>query len=561
MSPQQSIGSGSEPDPIADPASSARTNTSISALVASARSAHPQRTHVPVHASAPETQLSAGNDGGVNAPVASAHGPSAPKPKPRRSASGAGAGQGNKAKFSSSGKVNTSARKPTDAAPAKAASKGSSVRNKKNSSSNGPAATKGTASGVEESAAEAGQPEAPTSSGRVAWDSDAGGPGQQTSLDVLLEWLSDPDNYARLKGKDGCTRVSCCAEISGLIAQAGTKASRSVACISDKITRVVTQFNELELWLSETGQGLLDTAQAEPESKRPEAVAAAETSIKRWIEKTCPFYETLLPVLKDRASVRPGISFGTGDTDDVAVDLLRARKELQYDAFEPGEMPLSGWDQTQSDQSQRDAASASTAAPTTAAASSTSSASGQPDQTKSTDPSPSASGTALEATKTPQTKEMPLAGATSGSGRVIGGGTKPTKTKRMSAFESNFDARGDKRLRVDAKAKDFEMKTLAFEKVTNRASNLASVGGMSRKEAFATASQEFQTFMSSTGFSLLDDGEEEATGDARRAGSREKKPRKSKGKARAIDSDESEGGISAQLLGDDDDDYEDLELD
>ncbi|KAL9939200.1 hypothetical protein V8E36_002013 [Tilletia maclaganii] len=516
MSPQQYIGGGSEPAPA-----SSTTSQRISALVSAARGAS---------TTSPASQhrnAAIVNDSAAASESASVPGPSAVKPARVQ----APPGSANSTRRASSGQSRGRGKGKSAASPRAKATSATSSPAKKGKKKSGPKVN--TESAPESTPSESPQA-APASSGsaRVPWDGDAGGPGQQTSLDVLLEWLSEPDNFARLKGKDGSTRASCCSEISRLISSAGTKCARTADSVSDKITRVIAQFNELDRWLGETGQGLLDAAAAEEDPVS--ATAKAEANIQSWMNKTCPFYETLLPVLVDRASVRPRISFGTGDEHDPAVELLsqpRPPREVQYDDFEPDEQPLCGWQESDSEQRDTDANLSGTATTETALFTPAPKAAKEPAAKE-----PEALRAAKAVNKT-EIKKKPGTASGSDSGHALGSAKSTSSSKRMSSFEANFDARGDKRLRMDTKAKDFEMRTLAFKEVAQRASSLTGEG-LTRGEAFAAATQEFQTFMNTMSSGLLDADADEQNG-SHSKGSKASKSApdasKKKQKQRAID--------------------------
>ncbi|KAL9935722.1 hypothetical protein V8E36_005299 [Tilletia maclaganii] len=127
----------------------------------------------------------------------------------------------------------------------------------------------------------------------------------------------------------------------------------------------------------------------------------------------------------------------------------------------------------------------------------------------------------------------------------------------MSSFEANFDARGDKRLRMDTKAKDFEMRTLAFKEVAQRASSLTGEG-LTRGEAFAAATQEFQKFMNTMSSGLLDADADEQSG-SHSKGSKASKlapdASKKKQKQRAIDLSDDDDLIALES-GDFSDDFD-----
>ncbi|KAK0519240.1 hypothetical protein OC835_007591 [Tilletia horrida] len=104
-------------------------------------------------------------------------------------------------------------------------------------------------------------------------------------------------------------------------AGSSTAEQKSSSPNKTKVRKLIDQVTEVERFLNETGQGLM----ADAREKGEEAEKLQETSLMAAVRKICPYYDVLLPVLKDRASVNPAFSHSTGDQDDPALAFLRMR--------------------------------------------------------------------------------------------------------------------------------------------------------------------------------------------------------------------------------------------
>ncbi|KAE8226420.1 hypothetical protein CF326_g7705 [Tilletia indica] len=364
---------------------------------------------------------------------------------------------------------------------------------------------------------------------RIPWNDDAEGPGQPTSLDILITWLSDANNYARLKGANGSKRVDCTKEISELIKAAKTKAERSPDSVSDKIRQVVKQFAAAEEFLNATGQGILDAA---ADKDDPAHYEREEKYVMEKAYKICPFYEALSPVLKDRAGTRSKFSHGTGDGADRAAEMLQSRAEASlgnkddqaeefYDGWvnsdeERGRARTGGSAQSQVNppasapsQEQGSQAAAGASGNTTgtpAPAASAAGAAPQPAAATTSGGKPANNANKMSGTSTGGEGKTIIGGRSSmGSAPVSGNSSKgKNKKKRMSAVEEGINVRGEKRLKVDIKAKEMEMKRTAFKDVNDHAMELMrSTPGLSRREALQKARKEYQEFFTSWDVDLL----------------------------------------------------------
>ncbi|KAK0559793.1 hypothetical protein OC844_004168 [Tilletia horrida] len=256
------------------------------------------------------------------------------------------------------------------------------------------------------------------------------------------------------------------------------------------IRDVVKGFTEAEDWLAQTGQGRLDDA----ERLGVDQVQAEEKSIMDYVRKRWPYYDDLLPVLKDRAAVKPAYSHSTGDARDPAKELLLERAaagghalvEANHTQNDSPEVFYEGWSGSEDERNDKNQSSApmggDTSSPTAAI-------------TSSGGPS-AASSVAKPAT------------SAGNHGRTIGKGKQAAlqkqSKKRMSAVEKGIDKRGNKRLKMEKKRQEFEMKNIAFERISARASQLEN-SGLAGASAFATATAQYKAHMKS--FKIKSDDE------------------------------------------------------
>jgi hypothetical protein len=127
------------------------------------------------------------------------------------------------------------------------------------------------------------------------WDSD-GVNGGKTSMDVLLTWLMEEGNYSRYKGGDGQKGEKKDTILSQIVAllHAEGLTHRDKGTVGAKITAIEGQFRKAMEWLANTGQGLQDDGD--------------EASIKKYLNKICPYYEDLGEIMMDKPSIYANIT-------------------------------------------------------------------------------------------------------------------------------------------------------------------------------------------------------------------------------------------------------------
>ncbi|KAE8211038.1 hypothetical protein CF327_g5182 [Tilletia walkeri] len=170
------------------------------------------------------------------------------------------------------------------------------------------------------------------------WKNDAFALGHPSSMTVLLNWLRDGDNYDKWKGGEGDTQNALAADISQLISEAKCKAERSPSSIIERIRVLEKTFRAANDFRLQTGQGLLDKAEATGDD---EAVALQARSVENTIVAICQYYYDLAEVMDDRIASNPTLSFSTSSSKDVAGQALRSG--LLYDDYDDDEEELGGW--------------------------------------------------------------------------------------------------------------------------------------------------------------------------------------------------------------------------
>ncbi|KAL7747508.1 hypothetical protein RI367_007100 [Sorochytrium milnesiophthora] len=151
---------------------------------------------------------------------------------------------------------------------------------------------------------------APSPAKRVVrhWTKDAVTPGN-SSMDVLLEWMTSADNYSRWRGgaaQKGVRKEQICSEIVALMREKG----RDNDDVRHKIGDLERAYRKAADWLRQTGQGILEQ---DPD---------AEATIEQAMRKRCTYYYQLDPLMRDLPSTQPLL------TSD---DLLLGRQVLAAD--------------------------------------------------------------------------------------------------------------------------------------------------------------------------------------------------------------------------------------
>ncbi|KAI8834479.1 hypothetical protein BJ741DRAFT_534702, partial [Chytriomyces cf. hyalinus JEL632] len=119
------------------------------------------------------------------------------------------------------------------------------------------------------------------------------------SLDMLIDWMSDIENYNRWRGgfsQTGQTKEVIADEIAGFIAGQGIR-GRSGAAVKAKIMQLEGEYRYACDWRAGTGNGIMQDITL--------SLEARESKVEAYIRSACPHYDLLHPVLMDRPSSRP----------------------------------------------------------------------------------------------------------------------------------------------------------------------------------------------------------------------------------------------------------------
>ncbi|OAV86381.1 hypothetical protein PTTG_29940 [Puccinia triticina 1-1 BBBD Race 1] len=101
----------------------------------------------------------------------------------------------------------------------------------------------------------ASKPKKTTKKKAVPWDRD-GVDGGNSSMDIVLEWLSSDSNYQRWRGdlEEGKTKKSLCSEILQIMIASGITHR-----ITQKISDLQSSYNTARDWKRNTGAGILES--------------------------------------------------------------------------------------------------------------------------------------------------------------------------------------------------------------------------------------------------------------------------------------------------------------
>lgn len=140
-------------------------------------------------------------------------------------------------------------------------------------------------------------------SGGTRWSDDGalGPKDPNTSISILIRWLSEEGNYNKFRGgsaNKGQTKLSICEGIAKQINGVGVRVHRDGKSVQNKITDLEDQMRKAIDWSegTETGAGL------------------KESDVGTWHDQQllrCRYYDELYPIFKDRAGFVPKMT-----TDD-----------------------------------------------------------------------------------------------------------------------------------------------------------------------------------------------------------------------------------------------------
>lgn len=125
-----------------------------------------------------------------------------------------------------------------------------------------------------------------------------------TSMSILLKWLTTESNYNKYRGgptSQGKGKTHWCTVISEQIKDAGVRVYRNPNAIKCKISNLETSFKQAHDWVHGTGAGVREN---EP------------TAFNDYVKQLCPYYFDLLEVMQDRATARPQLTSDAINSED-----------------------------------------------------------------------------------------------------------------------------------------------------------------------------------------------------------------------------------------------------
>ncbi|KAH9469949.1 hypothetical protein Pst134EA_007220 [Puccinia striiformis f. sp. tritici] len=161
----------------------------------------------------------------------------------------------------------------------------------------------------------------------IPWDSD--GDGVDTSISVLLDWLTTGTNFKRYRGNtSGTTKVTMIQEVLDEMAAVGIT-HRNVKGVQTKIAELQGSYGKACDILRKTGSGVTD-----------EDIRNGTSNLRKLILKACKYFDDLDPILSDRTSANPPV---ISASTDISVPNLLADLSADEAEEEPmEETPTNG---------------------------------------------------------------------------------------------------------------------------------------------------------------------------------------------------------------------------
>ncbi|KAL0089867.1 hypothetical protein F4703DRAFT_1975296 [Phycomyces blakesleeanus] len=175
------------------------------------------------------------------------------------------------------------------------------------------------------------------------WDNDNG--DKPSSIQILINWLTDVSNYSRWKGGDssGKTKEVLCSEIREIMVE-NDITNWSNGDICSKIQYLHDKFKDVTDFLNGTGQGILNDINES--CKTPEEAAK---TLEEKVKQKCTYYYDLKCVMLHRPSVNPPFPMTSGDPIDVSGVYKEARSHEEVEAEDKVEFDAEVQDDKQLD--------------------------------------------------------------------------------------------------------------------------------------------------------------------------------------------------------------------
>ena len=165
---------------------------------------------------------------------------------------------------------------------------------------------------------------------RLPWSSDGkdGDNDLNNSERILLDWLLEPGNYNKFRGKgnSGTTKQQYCQQIAEKMNAAGVRVKRDFKQVLSKIHHMESSFRKAHTFANtETGQGLKE---GDP------------GSFKEKVEGICPHYDDLYDIMADRSNTKPRAmtedilaSSASSSDDDEDLDVINNQSSNEEEAM------------------------------------------------------------------------------------------------------------------------------------------------------------------------------------------------------------------------------------
>ena len=137
----------------------------------------------------------------------------------------------------------------------------------------------------------------------VSWHNDGknGVDDPNSSLKILLDWLTVPENFQKYRGdnKTGLAKSRICSNLAKAMNDAGVRNPRDGPSVRAKIGRMEAAFKKAHDWAGNTGVGVLESE--------------GDDSFNAALLRYCPQYFILLPLMANRSSINAGMGLrGSG---------------------------------------------------------------------------------------------------------------------------------------------------------------------------------------------------------------------------------------------------------
>jgi hypothetical protein len=164
--------------------------------------------------------------------------------------------------------------------------------------------------------------------------------GGPSSLDVLVEWMTEEGNYNRYKGgpgQKGENRNTILGQIE-LLMKNNFLEHRKKDSIGAKISNIEGQFRDVYSFLNKTGQGLGNGT----------AVGDEADNLKATMLKICPLYYKLKDIMQDRPTLNAKVTTSSLDSYE-----SNSTQNAQSPAQSPAQRPVSLSAQSNSEYSRK----------------------------------------------------------------------------------------------------------------------------------------------------------------------------------------------------------------